>query len=203
MFAIAVAVVLKMWIKPPTLHVQVLPGVVVVHILGHVELHAFHQIHQLYEHLQLHLHIEVRLEADEQKEVEEPEEPEGPTDDELYPDDGYNGDMPTVSGNRKEGVYTFLLVGTDQDDGNTDTLMVDVGLDLAPVLDAQAFLDEGLDEVLLDLHTLGVASTGSLRDTQHNAIMAVRRGEAYYDGDGNLVYGQPPASGPDPWRPPR
>ncbi len=54
----------------------------------------------------------------------EPEEPAGPTDDELYPDDGYNGDMPTVSGDRKEGVYTFLLVGTDQDDGNTDTLMV-------------------------------------------------------------------------------
>ncbi len=51
-------------------------------------------------------------------------EPTEPTDDELYPDDGYNGDMPTVSGNRKEGVYTFLLVGTDQDDGNTDTLMV-------------------------------------------------------------------------------
>lgn len=52
------------------------------------------------------------------------DEPEGPTDDELYPDDGYDGDMPTVSGNRKEGVYTFLLVGTDMDDGNTDTLMV-------------------------------------------------------------------------------
>ncbi len=51
-------------------------------------------------------------------------EPEGPTDDELYPDDGYNGDMPTVSGNRKEGVYTFLLVGTDMWDGNTDTIMV-------------------------------------------------------------------------------
>ena len=50
--------------------------------------------------------------------------PEGPTDDELYPDDGYGGDMPTVSGNRKEGVYTFLLVGTDMDDGNTDTIMV-------------------------------------------------------------------------------
>ena len=36
------------------------------------------------------------------------------------------------------------------------------------------------------------SSTGSLRDTQHNAIMAVRRGEAYYDDDGNLVYGTPP-----------
>lgn len=54
----------------------------------------------------------------------EGEEPEGPTDDELYPDDGYNGDMPTVSGNRKDGWYTFLLVGTDMDDGNTDTIMV-------------------------------------------------------------------------------
>lgn len=53
-----------------------------------------------------------------------PVEPEGPTDEELYPDDGYNGDMPTVSGDRKEGVYTFLLVGTDKDDGNTDTIMV-------------------------------------------------------------------------------
>jgi len=50
--------------------------------------------------------------------------PKEPTDDELYPDDGYNGDMPTVSGNRKDGWYTFLLVGTDMDDGNTDTLMV-------------------------------------------------------------------------------
>ena len=92
-FAIAVAVVLKMWIKPPTLPTEpVTPP--------------------------------VQPSQDVQKEVEEPEEPEGPTDDELYPDDGYNGDMPTVSGNRKEGVYTFLLVGTDQDDGNTDTLMV-------------------------------------------------------------------------------
>ncbi len=45
-------------------------------------------------------------------------------DGELYPDDGYDGDMPAVSGNRKEGVYTFLLVGTDMDDGNTDTIMV-------------------------------------------------------------------------------
>ncbi len=51
-------------------------------------------------------------------------QPAGPTDDELYPDDGYGGDMPTVSGNRKDGVYTFLLVGTDMDDGNTDTIMV-------------------------------------------------------------------------------
>ncbi len=47
-----------------------------------------------------------------------------PSDDELYPDDGYGGDMPEVSGERKEGVYTFLLVGTDKDDGNTDTIMV-------------------------------------------------------------------------------
>ncbi len=54
---------------------------------------------------------------------EEPEDT-APTDDELYPDDGYDGDMPTVSGDRKEGVYTFLLVGTDKGDGNTDTIMV-------------------------------------------------------------------------------
>lgn len=47
-----------------------------------------------------------------------------PTDDELYPDDGYGGEMPTVSGERKKGVYTFLVVGTDMDDGNTDTIMV-------------------------------------------------------------------------------
>lgn len=52
------------------------------------------------------------------------QEPQGPTDDELYPDDGYAGDMPELSGQRKEGFYTFLLVGTDKDDGNTDTIMV-------------------------------------------------------------------------------
>ncbi len=52
------------------------------------------------------------------------EEPPAPTDDELYPDDGYEGDMPEVSGKRKDGEYTFLLVGTDKDDGNTDTIMV-------------------------------------------------------------------------------
>ena len=50
--------------------------------------------------------------------------PDEPTDEELYPDDGYKGELPTVSGDRKEGVYTFLLVGTDMDDGNTDTIMV-------------------------------------------------------------------------------
>lgn len=50
--------------------------------------------------------------------------PPGPSDDELYPDDGYSGEMPEVSGQRKKGVYTFLLVGTDQGDGNTDTIMV-------------------------------------------------------------------------------
>jgi len=54
----------------------------------------------------------------------EKDEPIASLDDELYPDDGYGGDMPTVSGNRKEGVFTFLLVGTDMDDGNTDTIMV-------------------------------------------------------------------------------
>ena len=51
-------------------------------------------------------------------------DPPPPSDDELYPDDGYGGDMPEVSGERKKGVYTFLLVGTDKDDGNTDTIMV-------------------------------------------------------------------------------
>lgn len=51
-------------------------------------------------------------------------EPQGPTDDELYPDDGFYGDMPELSGQRKDGVYTFLLVGTDKGDGNTDTIMV-------------------------------------------------------------------------------
>lgn len=50
--------------------------------------------------------------------------PTSPSDDERYPDDGYGGEMPEVSGERKEGVYTFLLVGTDKDDGNTDTIMV-------------------------------------------------------------------------------
>ena len=41
-----------------------------------------------------------------------PDEPvdEPPTDDELYPDDGYAGEVPAVSGSRKEVVYTFLLV---------------------------------------------------------------------------------------------
>ena len=51
-------------------------------------------------------------------------DPPPPSDDELYPDDGYGGDMPEVSGERKKGMYTFLLVGTDKDDGNTDTIMV-------------------------------------------------------------------------------
>ena len=37
------------------------------------------------------------------------------------------------------------------------------------------------------------SSTGSLKDTRHNAIMAVQRGEAYYDDDGNFVRGTPPA----------
>ncbi len=47
-----------------------------------------------------------------------------PSDDETWVDDGYTGDLPEVSGERKEGVYTFLLVGTDKGDGNTDTIMV-------------------------------------------------------------------------------
>ncbi|MCI8720121.1 MAG: LCP family protein [Oscillospiraceae bacterium] len=92
-FVIVVAVVLKMWIKAPEL-----PGDPVT--------------------------APPQTTQNTKTDDPEPEEPAGPTDDELYPDDGYNGDMPTVSGDRKEGVYTFLLVGTDQDDGNTDTLMV-------------------------------------------------------------------------------
>ena len=69
--------------------------------------------------------IPVDIPKDEENvDIDQPEEPQGPTDDELYPDDGYDGDMPSVSGNRKEGVYTFLLVGTDKGDGNTDTIMV-------------------------------------------------------------------------------
>lgn len=59
-----------------------------------------------------------------QKPDNDTNEPPPPTDDELYPDDGYGGEMPEVSGERKKGVYTFLLVGTDMDDGNTDTIMV-------------------------------------------------------------------------------
>ena len=92
-FAIVVTVVLKMWIKPPDIPLQTGPE---------------------------------KKPAQQQASdpAQEPKEPAGPTDDELYPDDGYNGDMPTVSGNRKDGWYTFLLVGTDQDDGNTDTIMV-------------------------------------------------------------------------------
>ncbi len=94
-FAIVVTVVLKTWIKPPEIPIQPAP----------------------------------EKKPTQQQPVgpvqdPEDEEPAGPTDDELYPDDGYNGDMPTVSGNRKDGWYTFLLVGTDQDDGNTDTIMV-------------------------------------------------------------------------------
>ena len=64
------------------------------------------------------------VETEDEPQTPPEEEPAGPTDDELYPDDGYDGDMPTVSGDRKEGVYTFLLVGTDKGDGNTDTIMV-------------------------------------------------------------------------------
>ena len=95
-FAIVVAVVLKMWIKPPDLPTQPTAA------------NAPNQ----------QQNTDPNLPADDE------DEPQGPTDDELYPDDGYNGDMPTVSGNRKDGWYTFLLVGTDMDDGNTDTIMV-------------------------------------------------------------------------------
>ena len=90
LLAVGVTVFLKSWVKPPDLPVEPDAG------------------------------------QQEQQRPDTGEEPEdtGPTDDELYPDDGYDGDMPTVSGDRKEGVYTFLLVGTDKGDGNTDTIMV-------------------------------------------------------------------------------
>ena len=92
--SLVVTVALKMWIKPPSLPVQPEPD-----------------------------KTPAKQTVTPGQQPEE-QEPEGPTDDELYPDDGYNGDMPTVSGNRKDGWYTFLLVGTDMDDGNTDTIMV-------------------------------------------------------------------------------
>ena len=95
-FAIVVTVVLKTWIKPPDLPTQPTTA------------NAPNQ----------------QQDTDPNLLADDEEEPQGPTDDELYPDDGYNGDMPTVSGNRKDGWYTFLLVGTDMDDGNTDTIMV-------------------------------------------------------------------------------
>lgn len=56
--------------------------------------------------------------------TQDPAEPDEPTDEDLYPDDGYMGEQPLMEGDRKEGMYTFLLVGTDMDDGNTDTIMV-------------------------------------------------------------------------------
>lgn len=94
-FAIVVTVVLRTWIKPPEIPVQPSPE-----------------------------KKPTQQQTTTSVQNPEDEEPAGPTDDELYPDDGYNGDMPTVSGNRKDGWYTFLLVGTDQGDGNTDTIMV-------------------------------------------------------------------------------
>ena len=45
----------------------------------------------------------------------------GEEDDEL---EQYRQGMPTLSGDRKEGYYTFLLIGTDRSDSNTDTLML-------------------------------------------------------------------------------
>ena len=36
----------------------------------------------------------------------------------------YIDQMPSLSGDRKNGVYTFLLIGTDKGGGNTDTLML-------------------------------------------------------------------------------
>lgn len=95
--------------------------------------------------------------------------PTGPTDDELYPDDGYGGDMPAVSGNRKEGVYTFLLVGTDKDDGNTDTLMV-----------------VSYDTVNQDINIMSIP-----RDTMVNASWDIKKINSIYsrysDGIGALM----------------
>ena len=97
-FAVVVIVVAKMWIKPPALPAE--PGNTA--------------------------DLPQQTNTSDQKDPPGDDGEQGTelSDDELYPDDGYNGDMPTVSGNRKEGVYTFLLVGTDMDDGNTDTIMV-------------------------------------------------------------------------------
>ncbi|MBR3705177.1 MAG: hypothetical protein IKM11_06805, partial [Oscillospiraceae bacterium] len=46
------------------------------------------------------------------------------------------------------------------------------------MLDAMSILENG------DI----ASSTGVLKDTKHNEFMAVLRGEAYYDEDGNFVY---------------
>ena len=35
------------------------------------------------------------------------------------------------------------------------------------------------------------SSTGVVKDTKHNEVMAVQRGEAYYDANGKIVYGKP------------
>ncbi len=93
------------------------------------------------------------------------ERPAGPTDDELYPDDGYGGDMPTVSGNRKEGVYTFLLVGTDLDDGNTDTIMV-----------------VSYDTVNQDLNIMSIP-----RDTMINVRWDIKRVNSIYSASGRDI----------------
>ena len=50
------------------------------------------------------------------------------------------------------------------------------------MLDAMSILSNG------DI----ASSTGVVKDSQHNVIMAVQRGEAYYDEDGQVVYGTPP-----------
>ena len=62
--------------------------------------------------------------ASQDQQPQNPAQPDEPTDEDLYPDDGYMGEQPLMEGDRKEGMYTFLLVGTDMDDGNTDTIMV-------------------------------------------------------------------------------
>lgn len=93
------------------------------------------------------------------------EGPSGPTDDELYPDDGYGGDMPTVSGNRKEGIYTFLLVGTDLDDGNTDTIMV-----------------VSYDTVNQDINIMSIP-----RDTMINVRWDIKRVNSIYGASGRDI----------------
>ena len=45
------------------INIEILGGIGVVHPLGHVKLHAAHQIHQLDEYVQLHQHVAVHLEA--------------------------------------------------------------------------------------------------------------------------------------------
>lgn len=96
-----------------------------------------------------------------------PQEPvdQPPTDDELYPDDGFTGEVPAVSGSRKEGVYTFLLVGTDKDDGNTDTIMVVT-----------------YDTVNQDINIMSIP-----RDTMINESWDIKKINSVYSRTGNSI----------------